>query len=64
MAKQKSNSVRLNRVLSRLVSGKPIPVLEIPRLWNTAKQLAETGASDEQIALVLTPMIDSMTVQQ
>jgi len=57
---KKSNSVRLNKVLSRLVAGKPIPIMEIPKLWNVAKQLAESGATDEQIGVVLTPMIDKI----
>lgn len=57
---KKSNSVRLNKVLSKLVAGKPIPIMEIPKLWNVAKQLAESGATDEQIGVVLTPMIDKI----
>ena len=57
---KKTNSVRLNKVLSRLVAGKPIPIMEIPKLWNVAKQLTESGATDEQIAQVMTPMIDKI----
>lgn len=57
---KKSNSVRLNKVLSKLVAGKPIPIMEIPKLWNVAKQLAESGATDEQIGVALTPMIDKI----
>ena len=62
MAKNK-HEARLNKLLSRLTFDKPIPIMELPRIWKTAERMADAGASDDDIAFVITPMIDAITVK-
>ena len=62
MAKRTRKSARINTLLNKLNINKPIPIMEMPRLWKTAEKLVDAGATDTDITFAMTPLIDAITV--
>lgn len=61
MSKRKRTD-RINSLLNKLLIDHPIPIMEMPRLWKTAERMADAGVSDDDIAFVMKPMIEAITV--